>query len=400
MADQQEVLTERKILKVPTTLKSLVEGLIFAARDPLTVRQIRAIYEEQSGDRDRRLEQEEIQTIIAGLNEEYRSADRPYRIITIAGGYQFATLKEYAEWLGLLFHEQSRRKLSQSSLETLAIVAYKQPISKPEVESIRGVNCDYVMKALLEKDLVTIVGRAETVGRPLLYGTTREFLRHFGLGEITDLPRPREIEEILGESEFETARRMMEAQEGAEQMKKEEEFKSRLPHIPKKSPELDDDVKIVPKGRPRRIAVKQREESRPEEPAAAVPESLPDQPAIEGPGDQADEAPPTAVPPPLGAPVADQMDGEGDDAAQPEVSPAPVRDGLQDMRDEQQTIPPEPVQPGASPLAIQEESSDVVSGSSLDHLPPIQEPEHSQPQTSAWAGWKQKIQTFIRKLFG
>lgn len=395
MADQQEVLTERRILKVPTTLKSLVEGLIFAAREPLTVRQIRAIYEEQSGDRDRRLEQEEIQAVVAGLNEEYRAADRPYRIITIASGYQFATLKEYGEWLGLLFHEQSRRKLSQSSLETLAIVAYKQPISKPEIESIRGVNCDYVMKALLEKDLVTIVGRAETVGRPLLYGTTREFLRHFGLGEITDLPRPREIEEILGESEFETARRMMEAQAGAEQMKKEEEFKSRLPHIPKKSPELDNEVKIVPKGRPRKITVKQREESRSEE-TRTEPEATTDRPAVRD-----SDARPVEVPPPAPMMLPEGHEDENTDVETvPEGPQGAVGDERQGQRDEQQTISPEPVPSGASPLAIHEESSDVVSGGSQEHVSPIQEPELSQPRTSAWAGWKQKIQTFIRKLFG
>ena len=175
----------------------------------------------------------------------------------IAGGYQFATLSDYAEWLGKLYKEQGRRKLSQSGVETLAIVAYKQPVTKAEIEKIRGVNCDYVLKTLLEKELLTVTGRAESVGRPLLYGTTKEFLKHFGLNDITDLPRPREIEEILGESQFETERRMLEAQEGAELMKKEQEdFKSRLPHIPKKKSGLEEkDVEIIQSKKTRDIRI-------------------------------------------------------------------------------------------------------------------------------------------------
>jgi hypothetical protein len=142
-------------------------------------------------------------------------------------------------------------------VETLAIVAYKQPVTKAEIEKIRGVNCDYVLKTLLEKELLTVTGRAESVGRPLLYGTTKEFLKHFGLNDITDLPRPREIEEILGESQFETERRMLEAQEGAELMKKEQEdFKSRLPHIPKKKSDLEEkDVEIIQNKKTREIKI-------------------------------------------------------------------------------------------------------------------------------------------------
>ncbi len=166
-------------------------------------------------------------------------------------------MPDYSGWLGKLYKEQGRRKLSQSSVETLAIVAYKQPITKAEIEKIRGVNCDYVLKSLLEKELLTVTGRAVSVGRPLLYGTTKEFLKHFGLNDITDLPRPREIEEILGESQFETERRMLEAQAGAEQVKKEQEdFKSRLPHIPKKKTDLDEkEVEIIPQKKMRQIRI-------------------------------------------------------------------------------------------------------------------------------------------------
>jgi segregation and condensation protein B len=264
-------------LQVPTSVKALIEALMFGAREPLSVRQIQALYEDQgaNGGEPRKIDYEEINRFIEELNTEYTSADRPYRIIQIAGGYQFATLPLYAEWLGKLYKEQTRRKLSQSSIETLAIVAYKQPITKPEIESIRGVNCDYVLSTLLEKDLATIVGRAPTVGRPLLYGTSNEFLRHFGLNDLNDLPRPREIQEILGDSQFETERRMLEAQQGVEE-KKEEDFKSRLPHIPKRKAGLDNEVKILDKKRVRDIKVLPPEEAiieKTEEPVENVMET-------------------------------------------------------------------------------------------------------------------------------
>ncbi len=144
----------------------------------------------------------ELTTIYAAveqLNAELEETTRPYRIVEIAGGYQFATRSEYAEYVSRLFKEKSRRRLSGASLESLAIIAYKQPVSKQDVENIRGVNCDEVLKSLLEKNLITITGRSESVGRPLLYGTTTEFLRHFGLHSVSDLPKPRELEELMKE---------------------------------------------------------------------------------------------------------------------------------------------------------------------------------------------------------
>ncbi|MBI3579454.1 MAG: SMC-Scp complex subunit ScpB, partial [Ignavibacteriales bacterium] len=249
-------ITERTVLQVPSTIKGLVEALIFAAKEPLSIKQIQALYDEQGlNGESRKIETSEITQIVEELNREFEANNKAYRIVQIAGGYQFATLTNYAEWLGKLYKEQARRKLSQSSVESLAIIAYKQPISKPEIEAIRGVNCDYVLKTLLEKELVTIVGRATTPGRPLLYGTTKEFLKHFGLNEVTDLPRPREIEEILGESQFDAERRMLEAQQGleGEKKKEEEDFKSRLPHIPKRKPGIDENVQILPKRKQREI---------------------------------------------------------------------------------------------------------------------------------------------------
>lgn len=413
MAEQDTTTaTQQTILRIPAGLKSLIEGLIFAAEEPLTVRQIKAIYEQQGEGEPRHIEQTEIQEIVDTLNGEYRSADRPYRIIMIAGGYQFATLKEYGEWLGRLFHEQARRRLSQSSLETLAIVAYKQPISKPEIEAIRGVNCDYVMKTLLEKDLVTITGRAETVGRPLLYGTTREFLKHFGLNDVTDLPRPREIEEILGESQFETERRMLEAQAGADQMKKEEDFKSRLPHIPKKKSEFDEEVQIIPKTRTRRLNVRPKEETE------AIPEVPPqpdsDQKTKEPVSDSVTQSEPLFVPdanPPEAIPEQappSEMDAatpvevvQPDEPAAeiPEITAIAPVDEQADRGDERQIVND----------IVSPESVSVTREQPAPRVPVIEEPptvvyphepEETQPPRSTWSTWKTKIQTFIRKLFG
>jgi len=114
----------------------------------------------------------------------------------------FSTKPENAKYIGYLSSEKSKRRLSQAALETLAIIAYKQPMTKPELEIIRGVNSDYILTTLLEKNLITISGRAETIGRPLLYSTTEEFLKYFGLHKISDLPKPREIEEIMKDEDF------------------------------------------------------------------------------------------------------------------------------------------------------------------------------------------------------
>jgi segregation and condensation protein B len=145
------------------------------------------------------LELSTIHSAVELLNASYEASDRAFRLIEIAGGYQFATRTEYKDYVARLFKEKTRRRLSGAALEALAIVAYKQPVSKNDIENIRGVNCDEVLKSLLEKNLITITGRAESVGRPLLYGTTVDFLRHFGLPRIQDLPRPREIDELMKE---------------------------------------------------------------------------------------------------------------------------------------------------------------------------------------------------------
>jgi segregation and condensation protein B len=181
--------------------KSIVESLIFSSDEPLPESEIIRTIKGIDGE-DIEINSQLLSDIVDEINSEYQNSERSFRIVKIAGGYLFATREEYAKYIGFLSTEKSKRRLSQAALETLAIIAYKQPITKPEIESIRGVNSDYILASLLDKKLVTISGRAETIGRPLLYSTTKEFLIYFGLNSIQDLPKPREIEEIMQDEDF------------------------------------------------------------------------------------------------------------------------------------------------------------------------------------------------------
>jgi segregation and condensation protein B len=190
----------------------VVEALVFASDDPLKPKEIVKAIKGIDGD-DTELKPEEIDAMIDRLNERYGEAGVAFRIRKVAGGYTYGTRPEYAKYLGYLASEKTRKRLSPAALETLAIVAYKQPITKPEIEAIRGVNIDYIIGTLLEKGLVSIAGRSESVGRPLLYETTEEFLKFFGLGDVADLPKPREIDEIMNDEDFvEQKRKLMMSQ--------------------------------------------------------------------------------------------------------------------------------------------------------------------------------------------
>ncbi|MGO9481112.1 MAG: SMC-Scp complex subunit ScpB [Candidatus Kryptoniota bacterium] len=178
-------------------LAHIIEAILFASDEPLNAGTIKSVLD--AAHTFGRVNPDMIVARIDALNKKYELDGSGFYIIEIANGYQFATRKELAQWVSYLFKEKARRKLSNSALETLAIIAYKQPITKPEVETIRGVNVDYVLHNLLEKEIVTVVGRAETVGRPLLYGTTQRFLKIFALKNLEDLPKLREIEEIIKE---------------------------------------------------------------------------------------------------------------------------------------------------------------------------------------------------------
>ncbi len=181
--------------------QSIVEALIFSSDDVLSGSEIIKAVKGIDGD-DTQITIEEIDNCINELNNKYEVSNLSFRILRIANGYLFATTKEYSKYVGYLSSEKSKRRLSQAALETLSIIAYKQPITKPEIESIRGVNSDYILNTLLEKNLIAISGRGESVGRPLLYATTPEFLKYFGLNKLNDLPKPREIEEIMNDEDF------------------------------------------------------------------------------------------------------------------------------------------------------------------------------------------------------
>lgn len=181
--------------------KNIIEALIFSSDEPLTNAEIIKAIKGIDGE-DAEINAEDINSAIDLLNQEYEATSRAVKIVKIAGGYLFATREEFAKYIGYLSSEKTKRRLSQAALETLAIIAYKQPITKPELESIRGVNSDYILATLLDKKLITISGRAETIGRPLLYTTTEEFLKYFGLNSLSDLPKPREIEEIMQDEDF------------------------------------------------------------------------------------------------------------------------------------------------------------------------------------------------------
>jgi len=180
---------------------SIIESLIFASDESIPASEIINAIKEIDGD-ETEITAKDVDEAVNELNKYYEENDRAFQIVRIANGYTFATKTEYAKYVGYLSTEKSKRRLSQAALETLAIIAYKQPITKPEIEQIRGVNSDYMINTLLEKNLVTIKGRAETIGRPLLYSTTDEFLKYFGLNTIADLPKPREIEEIMQDEDF------------------------------------------------------------------------------------------------------------------------------------------------------------------------------------------------------
>ncbi len=183
------------------TYINVIEALIFSSDDSLSADDIIDSIKGIDGEHSE-ISKEEIDTAVDELNKKYKEQNIAFKIKRIANGYVYATTEEFAKYVGFLSSERAKRRLSQAALETLSIIAYKQPITKPEIETIRGVNSDYMLTTLLEKNLITIKGRAETVGRPLLYATTAEFLKYFGLNTITDLPKPRELEEIMQDEDF------------------------------------------------------------------------------------------------------------------------------------------------------------------------------------------------------
>jgi segregation and condensation protein B len=167
-----------------TTIESVVEAVLFASDEPLTVNRLANIVETTT---------KQIKDSVEVLNEKYKAGCNAFRIEQIAGGLQMLTLSQYNVWLKKLLRARSDSKLSPAALETLAIIAYKQPIIRVDIEAIRGVAAGEMIRSLMYKGLVKIVGRAEVLGRPMLYGTTKKFLEVFGLNSLKDLPKIEEL---------------------------------------------------------------------------------------------------------------------------------------------------------------------------------------------------------------
>ena len=183
-----------------TALHTHVEALIFCAQEPVTAEEIcRALAEAYEYD----LAPAEVVSIIEQLQEKFAAEQFAFQINATAGGYQFLTKPAHQGVVSMLLRQRAKKRLSAAALETLAIIAYKQPITKTTVEQIRGVSCDYAIQKLLEKELVEIRGKAETVGKPILYGTTQKFMDYFGLNSLKDLPQLKEViaeENAVGEA--------------------------------------------------------------------------------------------------------------------------------------------------------------------------------------------------------
>ena len=416
------------VVAVSAQVKQIIEALLFASDEPVTLQMLRVVFDDVNRDvpenEKTTATNEEIRSIIEVLNAEYAESNRAYRIQQIAGGYVYSTDKKFATWVGKLFKEKARRKLSQTAVETLAIIAYKQPITKSEVEFIRGVNADYIMKTLLEKNLATIVGRAHSPGRPLLYGTTPDFLRHFGLNEITDLPKPREIEELLGETELEVEKRMLADQQEIEfKGKLEEKFdpNSRAPHIPRKKSKLqqppaeDTGKTVIEKMIPLRPHVQVESEVGTEDEIKSeakdeveIKNEVSDEHAVMA-GEETQQ-PVTSV----------DMQSESLDEAAHQLDETFIRSEIESDVPSGETVQTEEpsneisedsTQRGNDPVVASEPEiihdaqastfarQTIQSDETARSFPETYHPEENETE-KGWSKWKTRVKTFFRKLFG
>jgi len=186
-------------------LKHILEAILFSAQKPLSLKEIRDVFagapEHAPGDDAvrglKKIKEDQLSAALEELARDHESLQRTFRLVCVAGSWQFATQPEYSPWLkALVGHRARPPRLSQPALETLAIIAYRQPLTRVEIEQIRGVAVDGVMQTLLERGLVSQLGRAEVVGRPMTYGTTAQFLEYFGLRSLEDLPAADELRRI------------------------------------------------------------------------------------------------------------------------------------------------------------------------------------------------------------
>jgi len=176
----------------PLHLRSAVEALLFSSDQPLTLALLADALEAEAAD---------VSAELKALGDEYKARSAGVELREIAGGWMITTTPEQNEWVTRMLRGKRRMRLSRAALETLAIIAYKQPVTKSEIEAIRGVDCSGTLATLLERSLVTIRGRSTVVGRPLLYGSTPDFLNYFGLRDLTELPRPEELRALVAARE-------------------------------------------------------------------------------------------------------------------------------------------------------------------------------------------------------
>ncbi len=167
-----------------------IESLIFCAQEPIELEEISRCLQALFNSN---IDETTIHDAIVKLQKKYEEEDFSFEICQVAGGYQFMTKPAFQQTVSILLKQKSKRRLSNSALETLSIIAYRQPITKLEIEQIRGVNCDYTIQKLLEKELLEIKGKADSVGKPLLYGTNNKFMEYFGINSIDELPQPRDF---------------------------------------------------------------------------------------------------------------------------------------------------------------------------------------------------------------
>lgn len=198
-------------------LRRVAEALLFVSDVPLSAKRVASLVKDA--------DEEEARRALAQVAEELNALHRSFQAVVVAEGWQLVTRPEYHKWVRELYKVVTTARLTRPALEALAIIAYKQPVTRAEIEAIRGVDVSTLLQSLLQKKMIRILGRAEAAGRPLLYGTTREFLLHFGLKSLGDLPRVSEIQELAGDQltpdvmkEMEGELRRREAKMGLEPM--------------------------------------------------------------------------------------------------------------------------------------------------------------------------------------
>jgi segregation and condensation protein B len=174
-------------------LNQHIEALIFATEHPITVEEMKAVLDVTF---ETEFQEEDLLKGVEAVKEKFSDPQFAFEVIEIAKGFQFLTKPSFHNSVGTYLKQTIKKRLSQAALETLSIVAYRQPISKTEMEQIRGVSCDYAIHKLLEKELVEIQGRSDAPGRPLVYGTSEKFMDYFGIKSLQDLPKPKDFKEV------------------------------------------------------------------------------------------------------------------------------------------------------------------------------------------------------------